>query len=117
MRFVLPKMSLRVPRLTLTKPVSMNKCPQCGQQRKADEYRCLFCGCFYSQLDEILAAEEAATERKSFKGRLKAIKKADNAKQALMEELHDIRRSTPNKTLFTLFVIFVFIFALIVSVL
>lgn len=95
----------------------MNKCPQCGQQRKADEYRCLSCGCFYSQLDEILAAEEAEKEKTSFKGRLNAIRKANNPKQALSDELRRIRQNTPTKTLFTLVVIFVFIFALMVSVL
>jgi uncharacterized membrane protein YvbJ len=95
----------------------MNKCPQCGQPRQADEYRCLACGCFYSQLDEILAAEEAEIERKSFKGRWKAIRKADNPKQAIIDELRTIRENTPRRTSFTLWVIFVFIFALIVSVL
>lgn len=95
----------------------MTKCPQCGQQRKADEYRCLACGCFYSQLDEILASEEAEKERKSFKGRLKAIRTANNPKLALTDELRDIRQNTPNRTIFTLAVIFVFVFALIVSVL
>lgn len=94
----------------------MNKCPQCGQQRKADEYRCLSCGCFFSQLDEILAAEEAEKERKSFKGRLKAIGNAENRKQALIDELNSIRQNTPNQTLFTFVIIFVFIFALFVSV-
>lgn len=95
----------------------MNKCPQCGQQRKADEYRCPTCGCFYSQLDEILAAEEAEKKRKSFIGRLKAIRNAHNHKQALIDELGRVIQSTPNQTLFTFVIIFVFIFALIVSVL
>ncbi len=95
----------------------MNKCPQCGQQRKADEYRCLSCGCFFSQLDEILAAEEAEKERTSFKGRLKAISNADDLKQALIDELSSIKQSTPNQTFITFVVIFAFIFALIVSVL
>jgi uncharacterized membrane protein YvbJ len=95
----------------------MNKCPQCGQQRKADEYRCLVCGCFYSQLDELLAAEEAENERKSVKGRLKAIQNADNPKQAFIHELITLKEHLPRKAAFTLVVVFVFIFALIVSVL
>ena len=95
----------------------MNKCPQCGQQRKAEEYRCLSCGCFYSQLDEILATEEDEQKRKSLSGRLKNIIHTDNSKQALVDELHDIWQNTPRQTLFTLIVVFVFIFALIVSVL
>jgi uncharacterized membrane protein YvbJ len=95
----------------------MNKCPQCGQQRKADEYKCPNCGCFYSQLDEILAGEDAEKEKKSFKGRLKAVIRADNPKQALFNELQNVKENTPGKTMFTLVVIFVFVFALIVSVL
>lgn len=95
----------------------MNKCPQCGQLRQADEYRCLACGCFFSQLDEILAAEQAEKERASFKGRLNAIITADNPKQAFITELQTLWKNTPPRTLFTLLVIFMFIFALIVSVL
>jgi uncharacterized membrane protein YvbJ len=95
----------------------MNKCPQCGQQRKADEYRCFACGCFYSQLDEILADEEAERERRTLKGRLKAIRQADNPKQALIDELMAIKTNTPRRTSFTLLLIFIFVFALIVSVL
>jgi uncharacterized membrane protein YvbJ len=97
--------------------LTMNQCPQCGQQRQADEYRCLACGCFYSQLDEILATEEAEQHRLSFKGRVKAIMQADNFWQALKEELHAIKENTPRQTIFTLWVIFAFVFALIVSVL
>jgi uncharacterized membrane protein YvbJ len=95
----------------------MNKCPQCGQQRQADEYRCLSCGCFYSQLDEILASEDAEKYRTSLKGRLNAIRTADYPRQALVNELTAIKENTSGKTFFTLWVIFAFIFALIVSVL
>lgn len=95
----------------------MNKYPQCGQLRKADEYRCHACGCFFSKLDEILAADEAEKERTSCKGRLKAIIKADNPKQAFIDEWRAIKTNTPRTTLFTLLVIFVFVFALIASVL
>ena len=95
----------------------MNQCPECGQKRQADEYRCLNCGCFYSQLDEILAAEEAEQYRTSIKGRLNAIRTADHPKQALFDELSSIKKNTSCKTFFTLWVIFAFIFTLIVSVL
>jgi hypothetical protein len=95
----------------------MNKCPKCGQQRQADEYRCFTCGCFYSRLDEILADEEAEREKKSFKGRLKMIRTADNPKQALINELRTLKENTPQQTFLTFGVIFIFIFALIVSVL
>ena len=91
----------------------MNKCPECGQPRKADEYRCLACGCFYSQLDELLAAEAEAQYKKSFKGHLQRIWQADDSKQALKAEIHAV----PTQTLLTFAVIFIFVFALVVSVL
>jgi hypothetical protein len=48
---------------------------------------------------------------------VKAIMQADNFWQALKEELHAIKENTPRQTIFTLWVIFAFVFALIVSVL
>ncbi len=95
----------------------MNKCPQCGRPRKKDDLKCPVCDCFYSKLDEILATDAAEKERKSLKGRLKSIINADNPKQSLYNELQDIKENTPRKTMFTFFVIFVFVFALVVSVL
>ena len=95
----------------------MNTCPACGQTRQAEEYRCLKCGCFYSQLDEILAAEQAEQEKHTFKGRLKAVRAADNPRQALVAELRSIKAQTPARTFVTLAVIFMFVFALMVSVL
>lgn len=94
----------------------MNKCPQCGQRRQADEYRCLACGCFFSQLDEILAAEEEEKQRKSFKGRLKAIKNSEDSWQALSNEFRSVRENTPRRTFLVMLVIFAFVFALMVSV-
>jgi uncharacterized membrane protein YvbJ len=93
--------------------MNMNKCPECGQQRQADEYRCLACGCFYSQLDEFLATEAAQKEKNSFTGRIKAIWHADDSLQALKTEYQTI----PRRTIFTLWVIFAFIFAMTLSVL
>ncbi len=95
----------------------MNQCPQCGQKRQADEYRCLTCGCFYSQLDEILAQEEEKKQRFSVKGRTRAIMQADAPWQAFKDELNTIKANTPRRTMLTLWVIFFFIFALVVSVL
>lgn len=94
----------------------MNKCPECGHQRAGDEYKCPKCDCFYSQLDEILATEAAETERRSIKGRLKAIKEADNSFVAFKEAFKRLKETTPKRTILTLAVIFIFIFALIVSV-
>jgi hypothetical protein len=97
--------------------MNMNCCPQCGQKRIAEEFKCPKCACFYSQLDEILAAQEAEIEQKSLQGHLKAIWNAEQPQQALRNELKSLRANTPQRTKFTLIVIGLFIFALIVSVL
>ncbi len=95
----------------------MNQCPECGQQRKADEYRCLACGCFYSQLDEILAEEARAAERISFKGRMKVVRESADPWQTFKQEWADVRQRMPRGAGLALSVIFMFVFALIVSVL
>jgi len=93
--------------------MNMNKCPECGQQRQADEYRCLACGCFYSQLDEFLASEAAQKEKNSFKGRIKAILQAEDSLHALKIAY----QNTPRRTIFTLWVILAFIFTMTLAVL
>jgi len=94
----------------------MNHCPQCQRQRQADEYKCPACDCYYSQLDEILATEEAEVYKKSFKGRFQAILHANNSKQALQAEIKNLTTKTPLRTKFTLIVILLFIFAMTISV-
>lgn len=96
--------------------MNMNECPQCHQPRKAEEYKCPKCDCYYSQLDEILAKEEAEREKKSFKGRFKTAKKSKGSKQAFSDEIDRLREETPLRTKFTLIVICLFVFALVISV-
>lgn len=96
--------------------MSMNICPECGRRREGDEYKCPECDCYYSQLDEILAAEEAELERRSLKGRLRAVREADNSIEAFRNECRRLKENTPLRTKFTLLVIFIFVFALVVSV-
>ncbi len=96
--------------------MSMNTCPKCGKQREKDEYKCPECDCYYSQLDEILAAEEAELEKRSLKGRLRAVKEADDSIEAFKNEYRRLQETTPLRTKFTLLVIVIFVFALVVSV-
>ena len=63
----------------------MKNCPQCGQARQGEDYKCPKCDVFYSQLDEILFEEYQKQEKNSLKGRLKIILAAEDRKQALRD--------------------------------
>ncbi len=96
--------------------MNMNECPQCHQARKAEEYKCPNCDCYYSPLDEILAEEEAERKKDTFKSRFKAAKASNGSMQALSDEVDRLREETPLRTKFTLVVICLFVFALVISV-
>ena len=96
--------------------MNMNNCPECGHQREGDEYKCPKCDCFYSQLDEILATEEEEKESRSLKGRLKSIQKSDDSINAFKQEFNKLKDATTEKALLTLALIFMFVFALVLSV-
>jgi uncharacterized membrane protein YvbJ len=95
----------------------MNKCPSCGHERNDRDMKCPQCGSFYSKIDEILAEQEAHEEMHSFRGRCKRIIKADNVKRELLAELKLIKAELSKKSLFTIYVIIAFVFALVISVL
>jgi predicted ATP-dependent serine protease len=96
--------------------MNMTHCPQCQHQREGEEYKCPKCDCFYSALDEMLATEADEIKKRSFIGRLQAIKTASNSIEALKNEYQRLEDSTPYSTILALGVIFMFIFALIISV-
>jgi uncharacterized membrane protein YvbJ len=95
----------------------MNKCSVCGHQRNDRDLKCSECGIFYSKIAEIIAEQEAREEMQTFRGRCKRIFNSDDVKQELLSELRLIKAGLTKKALFVLFVIFVFVFALVVSVL
>jgi uncharacterized membrane protein YvbJ len=95
----------------------MNKCPSCGHERNGRDMKCPQCGSFYSKVDEILAEEEANEEKHSFRGRCKRIINADDVKRELLAELKLVKAGLTPKSLFTIFVIIAFVFALVISVL
>jgi len=94
----------------------MKNCPQCGQPRSGEEFKCPKCAVFYSKLDELLFEEQQIREKDSLKGRVKAIIAADDRKDALATELKAIWKQTPLKTKITLLTIFAFVFVLVVGV-
>ena len=95
----------------------MNTCSVCGHERNDHDMKCPKCGHFYSKIIEIIAEQEALEEMQTFRGRCKRILDSDDVKQALLSELRLIKAELTKKGMFALFVIFVFVFALVVSVL
>ena len=95
----------------------MNKCSVCGHERDGHDMKCPECGNFYSKIVEIIAEQEALEEMQTFRGRCKKIFGSDDVKQALLVELKLMRAELTPKGMFALFVIFVFVFALVASVL
>jgi uncharacterized membrane protein YvbJ len=95
----------------------MNKCSVCGHERNDRDMKCPECGSYYSKIAEIIAEQEAQEEMQTFRGRCKKIFNSDDVKHELLAELKLIRSQLTNRGMFALFVIFVFVFALVVSVL
>lgn len=95
----------------------MKKCSVCGYQCADGAVKCPVCGSFYSKIAEIIAEQEAQEEMQTFKGRCKRVLASDDVKRALRSELKLMWAGLTKKGVFALFVIFVFVFALVVSVL
>lgn len=95
----------------------MNKCSSCGHERSHTEPRCPECGTFYPTLAELLAAEEAYEAEHSLRGRWQKIWTASDKKHALGVTVKQCWSELSLRGKFSLFVIFVFVFALIVTVL
>ena len=95
----------------------MNQCPVCGQRRQGDARKCPKCDVFFSKIDEFLAEEEAKDEQALFKTRVKKIWAADDRKQAFKQELKTIYSELPQGSLFVLYVVIAFIFAMTLVVL
>lgn len=95
----------------------MKKCPACGHESSLDETKCPKCGSYYSKIIELIDKVAAEEEEQSFRGRCRRILQADNVKLALKAELKHWWAGLGGRAKFTLFVIFVFVFALVVTVL
>lgn len=91
-------------------------CTVCGHKRHEGDVKCPKCGNFYSKIIEIIAEHEAQEEMQTFRGHCKRILASDDIKRALLAELKQMWTGLTKKGLFALFVIFVFVFFLIVTV-
>lgn len=94
----------------------MNHCPECGHQRQGEEKKCPECDIFYSKIDEFLAEEKARDEQDAFRTRVKRILAAADRKDAFRQELKSIYQAMPRGSVFVLYVIVAFIFAMLVVV-
>jgi len=91
----------------------MKKCPSCGYENPVDDMRCPKCGSYYSKIIELIDKEAAEEEKNTWRGRYRRVVASGNIKQAIASEFAQVVSTLPMKTKFTLFVIFVFVFALV----
>lgn len=79
--------------------------------------RCPECGSFYSKIIEMIDEVAADEEQNTLRGRYQRILHSGNIKQAALFEWKQIKAGLSKQAWFALFVIFVFVFALILTVL
>ncbi|MFZ2452145.1 MAG: hypothetical protein WAW36_16665 [Methylovulum miyakonense] len=94
----------------------MQKCPSCGYEADKQAMRCPECGSFYSKIIELIEQEAEDEARYRLKSRLRRVFQADNKKQAVKLEFEQLSAGLTLKAKLALWVIFVFVFALIVTV-
>ncbi|MDQ7091227.1 MAG: hypothetical protein Q9M50_11425 [Methylococcales bacterium] len=96
--------------------MNMTRCPECNHHRKGEEYKCPKCDCFYSPLDEILAAEADEVEKRTLAGRFKATKESSSTWIAFKEEYQRLNEASPYNITLIFSVIFMFVFTMTLSV-
>jgi uncharacterized membrane protein YvbJ len=94
----------------------MKNCPQCGQTRQDEAFKCPTCNVFYSQLDELLFEEQQKQEQGTVKGALKRIFAAERRYAAMKQELQLAWRATPLKTKIVILTVIAFVFVLVVPI-
>jgi hypothetical protein len=92
-------------------------CPSCACQLDDSVLRCPQCGSFYSRIAAIIAEEEEQEQLQTFKGQCKRILQSGDIKNELLAEVRKFKAGLSKKSVFTLYVIMAFVFALVVSVL
>lgn len=94
----------------------MKNCPQCGQTRQGEAFKCPTCDVFYSQLDELLFEEQQKQENGTFKGALKRIFAEERRYAAMKQELKAFWRAMPLKTKIVILTVIAFVFVLVVPI-
>ena len=94
----------------------MKECPSCGYRSLQEQMRCPECGAFYSKILELIEQEAEEEESDSLKGLCKRVLQADGKKEAIKIEWLKFKAGLTLKAKVALWVVFVFVFALMVSV-
>lgn len=95
----------------------MKQCPVCGYQNNHDDMRCPECGRFYSKVVELIDELANEEENASFAGRWRQFLANNDKKRALHQEWLRFKSGLTLQGKLSLWVIFVFVFALMVTVL
>jgi len=91
----------------------MKKCPSCGFENQEPALRCPECGGYYSKVIELIDQAAAEEEKNTWPARYRRIIQSGNKKQALASEIRQIVGGLSGQAKLALFVIFVFVFALV----
>jgi uncharacterized membrane protein YvbJ len=95
----------------------MKTCPECGHAREDGALTCPECGRFYSKIIELIEQEAEREFSQSWRGKWQRFMQAQNKQQAFYEQWRDFKAGLPLTARFTLVLIALFVFALIVTVL
>ena len=95
----------------------MKKCSNCGHETDQEVMKCPACGSYYSKIIQLIDEEAENEERNTFQGCWRRIAQSNAKGQALKQELIAASSTLNRTSRFTLLIVFVFVFALIVSVL
>lgn len=91
----------------------MKKCPSCGFENQKPDIRCPECGSYYSTIIELIDKEATEEEKNTWAARFRRILQSGNRRQAFVAEIRQITGELTVQAKLTLFVIFVFVFALV----
>ncbi len=91
----------------------MKKCPYCGFENQEPTPRCPECGGYYSKIIELIDQAAAEEEKNSGAARYRRIIQSGNIKQAIISEIRQIVDGLSGQAKLTLWVVFVFVFALV----
>jgi hypothetical protein len=81
------------------------------------DIKCAKCGNYFSKIIQLIEEEQAYEQEHSLQGSYQRVKDAPSLRHGLVAETKLFFSKLDKKAKFTLFVVFVFVFAMIVSVL
>jgi len=91
----------------------MKKCLACGFKSQESALRCPQCGSYYSKIIELIDQAASEEEKNTWSARYRRIIQSGAIKQALAAEIRQMADGLSGQARLTLFVIFVFVFALV----